>query len=176
MIRKLIVSAAILAALIIGKEARAAGPGGLAFVLSGSAAIHATVAEDSAYRRHDGAGAADDFAKQQQLSQVNAAVNRTIYDLDTYLGSFDKTASAIPSSESCFDCAALKRDQLLSLGWSEDDLQLSYRVTPEGQIDRVLVVNTAAGEVMLGDRSPIIEMASVIEPQRRPIAPVFHPL
>jgi predicted transglutaminase-like cysteine proteinase len=175
MIRKLIVSAAILAALIIGKEARAAGPSGLAFVLSGSAAIHATVTEDSASARHDGVGAADDFAKQQQLTQVNAAVNRTIYDLDTYLGTFDKTASKIPSRQNCFDCAALKRDQLLSLGWSADDLQLSYMVTPEGQIDRVLVVSTAAGEVMLGDSSPIIEMAATEAP-RRPITPVFHPL
>ncbi|TWF54920.1 transglutaminase-like cysteine peptidase [Neorhizobium alkalisoli] len=176
MIRKLIVSVAILAALIISKEAHAAGPSGLAFVLSGSAAIHAPVAEDSASVRHDGAGAADDFAKQQQLSQVNAGVNRTVYDLDTYLGSFDKTASAIPSRESCFDCAALKRDQLLSLGWSADDLQLSYLVTAEGQIDRVLVVKTAAGEVTLGDRSPIIEMVAIADEPRRAIAPVFHPL
>jgi predicted transglutaminase-like cysteine proteinase len=69
----------------------------------------------------------------------------------------------------------LKRDQLLSLGWSADDLQLSYMVTPEGQIDRVLVVSTAAGEVMLGDGSPIIELAASEAP-RRPITPVFHPL
>lgn len=81
MIRKLIISAAVLAALIYGKEANAAGPGGFARELA-SVAVHAQVADTAPVEQEGG-----DYtvSPRQEIIDVTAAVNEAIGEFDAYL-------------------------------------------------------------------------------------------
>lgn len=162
MIKKLIISAVVLTALIYGKEANAAGAGGFARSLSSIMAAQIHTSEVPAIERHEDA---DDavliltFAKRRELLRVNSAVNGTISDLDDY---FDDIAGGLSLDfgvNGCLDCADLKRDHLISLGWSAKAMRIAYAVSEEGRVERVLVLATDRGDVILGNDSPVIDMS-----------------
>ncbi|MGK6312080.1 transglutaminase-like cysteine peptidase [Neorhizobium sp. DT-125] len=162
MIKKLIISAVVLTALIVGKEAKAAGVGGFARALSSVSAAQIHTSEVPAFERHDGA---EDgvltltFAKRRELLRINSAVNGTIADIDGYL---DEIAGDFPldlGAGGCFDCADLKRDHLLSRGWPARSMRIAYAIDGTGRVERVLVIATDRGDVILGNDSPMIDMS-----------------
>jgi predicted transglutaminase-like cysteine proteinase len=166
MIKKLIISAAILTALIAGKEAHAAGAGGFARALSSASAVHVQVAENR-FQRHDEVPATvsgPTVDQRQELLRVNAAVNGSIAQLDAFFDDF-AGAEADTGLKSCFDCADIKRDHLQALGWSEKAMHIAYAVSPEGHIQRVLVVSIGDSDVVLGDESPLVEVSGPQAPQ-----------
>lgn len=162
MIKKLIISAVVLTALISGKEAHAAGVGGFARALSSVLAAQIQTSEIPAIERHDGA---DDavltltFAKRRELTRINAAVNSAITGMDGYFDDVTGGFSLDQSADACLDCADLKRDHLISLGWSAKAMRIAYAVNGLGRIERVLVVATDRGDLILGDNSPMIDMS-----------------
>ncbi|MFB9947686.1 transglutaminase-like cysteine peptidase [Rhizobium puerariae] len=163
MIKKLIISAVVLTALISGKEANAAGPGGFARALSSVSAAQMHTSGIPTIERHDDAEDAAltlTFAKRRELLRINSAVNGTISELDRYFDGIAGEASLAQGAEACFDCADLKRDHLISLGWPARAMRIAYAVNAEGRIERVLVVATDGGEVLLGNDSPVIDMSA----------------
>ncbi|AYD02005.1 hypothetical protein [Neorhizobium sp. NCHU2750] len=85
MIRKLIISAAVLAALIHGKEASAAGPGGFARDLAFSVTAHAAMVQSQPDESDiDGITSARDH----DVSGISAAASEAIGGFDSYLDLF----------------------------------------------------------------------------------------
>ncbi len=170
MIKKLIISAVVLTALIVGKESRAAGVAGLAGVLS----------EHAAVERQD--GATKDrlltFAERRELLRVNLAVDSAMSELDGYFDTVAGVPFAGIRGNACLDCADLKRDHLISLGWSPEVLRIEYTIGGEGRIERVLAVSTGGSDLILGDDRAMIDMSgdrargSIRE--RRGIIPTYH--
>jgi predicted transglutaminase-like cysteine proteinase len=70
-------------------------------------------------------------------------------ELDVYMDSLAGDFPLVQAS-GCNDCAELKREQLLTLGWSEKAMRIAYSVTGEGRVERVLVITTDRGDVVLG--------------------------
>lgn len=174
MIKKLILSAVVLTALIAAKETQAAGAGGFARSLSSSPAIHTQIAENRSLERHDGADDSVltlDFDKRRELLRVNAAINATIADMDGY---FDLIAGAQAAEQNpgrCFDCADLKRDQLIELGWSEKAMKIAYAINGAGRVERVLVISTDRGDVVLDNEHKAKGPSGSPEPS---VAPAFY--
>ncbi|MDQ0136762.1 putative transglutaminase-like cysteine proteinase [Neorhizobium galegae] len=170
MIRKLIISAIVLTALIVGKESRAAGVTGFAGILSEHAAIE----------RHQ--GAKDDtaltFSKRRELLRVNSVVNSTISELDSYFDTVAGVPFATIRANACLDCADLKRDHLILLGWSPEALRIEFAIGGEGRIERVLAISAGGGNMILGHDSGMIDMPVDRVPspirERRPIIPAYH--
>ncbi len=161
MIKKLVVSAVVLTILISGKEANAAGAGGFARGLSSAVTSQIGTAQTPlatpAWERGKAVSILT-FAKMHELARVNDALNSVVPELDAY---FDELAGAPWSANTnaaCSDCARLKRDRLLELGWSEKAMEITYAVDRQGRVERVLVIATAEGEVILGNDSPIIAL------------------
>jgi len=153
MIKKLIISAIVLTALIVGKESRAAGVGGFVRALS----------ENAAVERHDGAmngmPATLTFSERRELLRVNSAVNGAMSELDSYFDTVTGVPFAKIRASACIDCADLKRDHLIQLGWSPEALRIEYAVSGEGRIERVLAVSTGDGDLILGHDGAIIDMS-----------------
>ncbi|WP_105383376.1 transglutaminase-like cysteine peptidase [Neorhizobium alkalisoli] len=179
MIKKLIISAVVLTALIAGKEANAAGAGGFARALSSAPAVQVQVAENRAIESQkpiEDEVLTLTFEKRSELLRVNSAVNGTVTDLDSY---FDSVAGGpVLEPSSCFDCADLKRQHLISLGWSPKAMRIAYAVGSEGRVERVLAISTDRGDVILGNDSPMIDLSGsqAAQPamQRQPLPAVSH--
>ncbi|WP_164901746.1 transglutaminase-like cysteine peptidase [Neorhizobium lilium] len=173
MIKKLIISAVILTALISGKESHAAGAGGFARALAMAPAVHVQLAQNHLEPRQTLGSEILSLDQRQELLGVNSGVNGTIADLDTYLGGFDQAAATDMQAKTCFDCADIKRDQLQAMGWSKDRMRIAYAVTAEGRIERVLVVSSRQGEIVLGNDAPLVDFSGS-EPVQvsAPFAPV----
>jgi predicted transglutaminase-like cysteine proteinase len=157
MIRKLIISAAVLAALIHGKEANAAGPGGFARDLASTFIAHEHVAGAAPVARHG-----DDFSVTQrnEIIGISAAVTEAIGQVDAYMDLFAGQEAKAAAPQGCYDCADIKRDQLIGKGWSAGAMRIAYAVSSEGRIERVLVVETALGELIVGDGKPAFATGS----------------
>lgn len=155
MIRKLFISAAVLAALIYGKEAGAAGPGGFARDLASTAVNQAEVAELTPAPLE-----LKKFTTEQrsEVIQISAAVDEAISEVDAYLDMFADGEVKAAAPQGCFDCADIKREQLIGLGWSAEAMRIAYTVSAEGRIERVLVVETALGDLVVGDGRPSFVM------------------
>ena len=161
MIKKLIMSAVILTALIAAKESHAAGAGGFARVLASAPAIHVQLAQTELQRMDQFDGFTQ--KKREQLTEVNTGVNQAIAAVDGYFGSFvgEVTASA---GRVCFDCADIKLERLKSLGWSQERMRIAYAINAEGRIERVVVVSDKDVDLVLGDDNSVIEFGN-----RRPV-------
>jgi predicted transglutaminase-like cysteine proteinase len=166
MIKKLIMSAVILTALIAAKESHAAGAGGFARVLAAAPAIHVQLAQTELQRMDQVDGVTQE--KREQLTEVNADVNQAIATVDSYFGSFVGEVAA-SAGRNCFDCADIKLERLKSLGWSQDQMRIAYAINAEGRIERVVVVSDKDGDLVLGDDNAVIEFGS-----HRPV-PVMEP-
>lgn len=153
MIKKLIISAIVLTALIVGKESRAAGVGGFARALS----------ENVALERQGGAmngmPATLTFSERRELLRVNSAVNSAMSELDSYFDTVTGVPFAKIRASACIDCADLKRDHLIQLGWAPKDLRIEYAVSGEGRIERVLAVSTGDGKMILRHDGAMIDMS-----------------
>jgi predicted transglutaminase-like cysteine proteinase len=149
MIKKLIISAVVLTALISGKEANAAGAAGFARALAASVA-HSEVAELAPAASSIGFTA----EKRSEIIGVSAEVDKTIQDVDAYLDTFAVDDAKAAAPQGCFDCADIKRDQLIGLGWSAEAMRIAYSISAEGRIERVLIVETALGELLVGEGRP----------------------
>jgi predicted transglutaminase-like cysteine proteinase len=150
MIRKLIISAVVLTALISVKEANAAGAAG--FARSLAATLPQTeVAELAPVRQEPALFTAE---KRQDVIRVSGAVEEALRNVDAYFDMFaDDDAKAV-APQGCFDCADIKRDQLIGLGWSADEMRIAYAISREGRIERVLVIETALGDLVVGGGRP----------------------
>ncbi|UIK04114.1 transglutaminase-like cysteine peptidase [Neorhizobium galegae] len=170
MIKKLIISAIVLTALIVGKESRAAGITGFAGMLTEGVAIerHHRVEDDTALT----------FSQRRELLRVNSAVNNAISELDSYFDTVAGIPLAKMRANAGLDCADLKRDHLILLGWSPEALRIEYAIGGEGRIERVLAISTGRGDVILGHDSAMIDMSG--DQVRRPtggrgmIIPICH--
>jgi predicted transglutaminase-like cysteine proteinase len=172
MIKKLIISAVVLTALIAAKESHAVG--GFARALASAPAVHVQLAQNPV--EDQGMAGEDNLShdQRQELLRVNTAVNATLSGLDDYLGGFDHIAGADLGSKTCLDCADIKRDALRAKGWSADRLRIAYAVNDEGSIERVLVVSSADGEIVLGNGGAVADLAP---PVRVPAAiPALAPV
>ncbi|CDZ28312.1 transglutaminase-like cysteine peptidase [Neorhizobium galegae] len=160
MIKKLIISAVVLTALIVGKESRAAGVTGFAGILT----------ERTALERQDGVkgDTALTFSKRRELQRVNSAVNSAISELDGYFDTVAGVPLAKMRANACLDCADLKRDHLISLGWPPEVLRIEYAIGDEGRIERVLAIATGRGEMILGHGGAMIDVSR--DQVRRPTA------
>jgi predicted transglutaminase-like cysteine proteinase len=149
MIKKLIISAVVLTALISGKEANAAGAAGFARSLSTFAA-HGEVAGLAPPSPSIGFTS----EKRAEIVRISAAVEDAIKGVDAYFDTFAEDEAKVFAPETCVDCADIKREQLIGLGWSADALRISYAISAQGRIERVLIVETALGELLVGSRRP----------------------
>lgn len=172
MIKKLIISAIVLTALIVSKESHAAGVGGFARVLSGNTAI----VRDKAVQND----APLTSAERGELLRVNSAVNSAMSELDSYFDTVTGVPFAKIRASACLDCADLKRDHLISLGWSPEALRIEYAIGGEGRIERVLAISTGRGDVILGHDSAMIDMSGDQAPspigERGMMIPTYHPI
>jgi predicted transglutaminase-like cysteine proteinase len=94
-----------------------------------------------------------DDARREELRKVNATVNEQMGTLDDYFASFDKKAS-VPMfmiEQDCSDCAAIKRRELIGLGWPPRGLRVGYALTGNGDLQKVLIIETDGGSVVLGN-------------------------
>ena len=66
-------------------------------------------------------------------------------------------------ADRCHDCADLKRDRLVALGWPAGSLKISYALTGEGKVERVLVVATDRGQVILGERLTMVGKRATVD-------------
>ncbi|WJH40672.1 transglutaminase-like cysteine peptidase [Aliirhizobium terrae] len=148
MIKKLIISAVVLTALISGKEANAAGAAGFARALATS--THTELAELAPAAPAIGFTA----EKRSEVLRISADVDKAIQDVDTYLDTFAVDDAKAAAPQGCFDCADIKRDQLIGLGWSADAMRIAYAISVEGRIERVLIVETVLGELLVGEGRP----------------------
>jgi predicted transglutaminase-like cysteine proteinase len=148
MIKKLIISAVVLTALISGKEANAAGAAGFARSLATS--TQTELAELAPAAPAIGYTA----EKRNEVLRISAEVEKTIQGVDAYFDIFAEGNAKAAAPQGCFDCADIKRDQLIGLGWSADAMRIAYAISAEGRIERVLIVETALGELFVGGGRP----------------------
>jgi predicted transglutaminase-like cysteine proteinase len=177
MIKKLVISAVVLAALISAKESHAAGVAGFARGLSSIVAPELHTSGIPTVKPHDAADEGVltlDFTKRRELMNVHANINGAMAELDSY---FDGMAGglSLAQTDSCIDCADLKRDRLISLGWSEKAMRIAYSINGEGQVERVLVITTDRGDVVLGSslEMPVERLPAKAEKTAKPSEPSF---
>lgn len=101
-------------------------------------------------------------ARREELRQVNNTVNETFGALDDYLGEvagslFPVTADA----GACGDCAAAKRLELISLGWQPDALRVAWELSDNGSMEKVLIIETGAGMIVLDNDRPVAAAAEI---------------
>jgi predicted transglutaminase-like cysteine proteinase len=93
------------------------------------------------------------FALTQQrwndLTDVNAKVNRSIKPERNLLGVAGEKWLLSPASGDCNDYAVTKRHELLDRGWPSRTLLLAEVVTHWGEHHLVLIVRTAEGDFIL---------------------------
>lgn len=170
MIRKLIISAVVLTALIAGKEAHAAGPAGFARSLSTSAAqVEIAGLAAPAHKQ-------DTFTAEQrnEATRLSASVEEAIAAVDTYFDTFadEETKAAAPVG--CFDCADVKRGVFEARGWAAETMRIAYAVSAEGRIERVLVIDTALGELVVGRGRPVFTGDAPVVEAARVSAPISY--
>jgi Predicted periplasmic protein len=168
MIKKLVLSAVVLTALIYSKEASAFGIGGFTRGLASSSAIELAAADMPSFegRSTEKETVTLTFTKRRELLNANMAIETAIGEVDGYLDSLLAGSKLKLGASSCIDCADLKRDHLVALGWSEKAMRIDYSITAEGSIERVLVVATDRGDVVLGGEASTLAFptsAPVIE-------------
>jgi len=177
MIKKLVISAVVLAALISAKESHAAGVAAFARGLSSLTTQQIHTSDIPTTKPHDAADEGIltlDFTKRRELLNVNANVNGTMADLDSY---FDSMAGgfSLAQGAGCTNCADLKRDQLISLGWSDKAMRIAYAINGEGVVERVLVIATDRGDVVLGSaiEMPAEHLPAAAQRIAKPTDPSF---
>lgn len=156
---KILAAAAFLAALISGHAAQAAGPGGFARTFAASPALEYKMAEVRPSARVEPARGVFSLTrdKAQELVRINRTINQAIDAVDSYFDGFQTDlAIAAPAPAACFDCADLKRDRLVALGWPDDRLHITYALTDTGRVQRVLVVSTDRGQIVLGEKVSVM--------------------
>lgn len=88
--------------------------------------------------------------RREELRQVSQAVNETFGALDDYFSELaGPSFPAVANAATCGDCAATKRLELISLGWQPDALRVAWSLSDNGDIDKVLMVETGAGTIVL---------------------------
>ncbi len=170
MIKKLIISAVVLAALIAGKEAHAAGPAGFARSLVGTAAQVQIAGLASP------AQTPADFTaqKRKDVIRISAAVDEAVGNVDAYLDMFADEETKAAAPQGCFDCADVKRDLLAGSGWAAEQMRIAYAISAEGRIERVLVLETALGDLVVGDGRPVFASEAPGLEIARPAGPASH--
>lgn len=103
-------------------------------------------------------------ARRKDLLRVNKAVNEPMQALDDFFGSFDtdKSVPAFMQAENCGDCATIKRQELIHRGWPSHALRIGYALGNDGSLQKVLIVETAKGGIVLGNGSYNASAASEI--------------
>ena len=155
--KKILLAAAFLAALVSGEAARAAGPAGLARSFAASPALRFDLAQSPSATSPESRAAVPTLTREsaRQLVRINRVVNNSLAAVDDYMDGF-ATDLAAAGGEACQDCAELKRDYLVALGWSQASMRLAYALTDAGKVERVLLVATDRGDVLLGERISMI--------------------
>lgn len=155
---KILAAAAFLAALISGHAAQAAGPGGFARTFAASPALEYKMAEVRPAARLEPARGAFSLTREkaQELVRINRTINQAIDTVDSYFDGFQTDVAIAAPAAVCFDCANLKRDRLVALGWPDDRLHITYALTDTGRVQRVLVVSTDRGQIVLGEKVSVV--------------------
>ncbi|HEX5934289.1 MAG TPA: transglutaminase-like cysteine peptidase [Pseudorhizobium sp.] len=152
MSKKMIAAAAFLAALACGHAVQAAGPAGFARSFVASPAHELSVADARSTPRAEPVAAPSlTPAKALELMRVNSAVNSAVASLDGYLDGFASDLAIAGDRGPCVDCAELKRERLVALGWRKQTMRIAYALSETGRIQRVLVVTTDRGDIVLGE-------------------------
>lgn len=140
-----LLTAAILAlAVSTMGTAEAAGPGGLA-----RSAFHAMMPQAAvASAKPEAQPYETDYPAVQAL---NIAVNESFGALDVY---FDGFAGDRAPAGLCTDCARIKQDEMLRLGAPKDSMRIGYLLDTDGFMQRVLVLETENGTMVLDNRAP----------------------
>jgi predicted transglutaminase-like cysteine proteinase len=95
-------------------------------------------------------------ARMQELMQVNGEVNRDIRPERNTQGLAGEKWIVSPSAGDCNDYAVTKQHELLARGWPSRTLLLAEVVTNWGEHHLVVVVRTAAGDLLLDNLTPSI--------------------
>jgi len=161
---KTLLAAAFLAALVSGGAAQAAGPAGFARSFASSPAVRYDMAMADPIRSAVEPQSAPTLTRSRaiELSRVNRLVNTAVRGLDSYLEGFAPDLGDTVADR-CHDCADLKRDRLVALGWPAGSLKISYALTGEGKVERVLVVATDRGQVILGERLTMVGKRATVD-------------
>lgn len=167
---KKIIAAAICGVFVasVSGEADAAGPAGFARGFASAEKAQAMAVEASASKGlrfgdcllvagqcAPRAAISLTEARRKDLLRVNKAVNEPMQALDDFFGSFDSNNSvpAFMQADNCGDCATIKRQELIHRGWPSHALRIGYALGDDGSLQKVLIVETAKGGVVLGNGS-----------------------
>lgn len=155
---KVLAAAAFLTALVSGQAVQAAGPGGFAVTFAASPALEYRMTEARPTQQAEPEEGTFSLTgdKAQELVRINRAINRTIDAVDSYFDGFRPDVAVVAPADACFDCAGLKRDRLLALGWPDDRMHITYALTDNGRVQRVLVVSTDRGQIVLGEKVSVV--------------------
>lgn len=145
MMKTSFLTAAILGLTVsIAGMAEAAGPGGLArsafLGVMPQAAVASVKPAPKPYET--------DYAAVQSL---NIAVNESFGALDSY---FDGFAGDRAPAGLCSDCARIKQDEMIRRGAPKDSLRIGYLMDADGFMQRVLVLDSENGTMVLDNRMP----------------------
>jgi predicted transglutaminase-like cysteine proteinase len=148
---KTIVAVAALLSVLTCGTAQAAGPGGLA------RGAFISLSQPHELAKAQVAPAAPYETDYQAVRVLNIAVNETIGTLDGYFDSLAADATGKPASPGlCTDCARIKQEALVERGQPADELRIGFLMTPAGTVERVLIVSTGNGDLVLDNRVPQI--------------------
>jgi predicted transglutaminase-like cysteine proteinase len=148
---KTIVAVATLLSVLTCGTAEAAGPGGFARSAFIGLSQHHELATAEV------APAAPYETDYQAVQVLNIAVNEIIGTLDGYFDSLAADATGKPASAGlCADCARIKQEALVERGQPADELRVGFLMTPAGTVERVLIVSTGNGDLVLDNRVPQI--------------------
>ncbi len=91
--------------------------------------------------------------RRDELLRVNREVNATMGALDDYFSALASSVPATPSmsAQDCGDCASIKRAALAATGWSSSALRLAFALDNDGSLEKVLIVTTEKGDIVLGN-------------------------
>lgn len=121
--------------------------------------------------------------RRKELLRVNRDVNATMGALDDYFSGFATDVPATPSLSlgNCGDCAAIKRTALAGAGWSSSALRLAFSLNNDGSLEKVLIVTTDKGDIVLGNAAffrqsakPRSDLSFEHRKDLRSDAPFFH--
>lgn len=140
----LLTAAILVLAVSATGTAEAAGPGGLArsafHAVMPQTAIASVMPEQKPYE-----------TDYQAVQALNIAVNESFGALDAY---FDGFSGSGDDSGRCSDCARIKQDEMLRRGAARDSMRIGYLTGTEGLFERVLILETEGGTLVLDNRAP----------------------
>lgn len=147
---KTIVAVATLLSVLTCGTAEAAGPGGFArSAFIGLSQHHELATAEVAPAPYE-----TDYPAVQAL---NIAVNESFGSLDAYFDGFATNATGTAARPGlCTDCARIKQETLVERGQPSDELRIGFLMTPTGAVERVLIVSTGNGDLVLDNRAPQI--------------------